>query len=184
MTQQKQKGPNFPTWGKLAAEQGCFTQELAPPRGHRGPILVLGWDGERWQPGFTAARLQAMVERLVGSKTTSASSPVEEENRQGQAVTCRPPWLSGAGSDAGHLAQGVTPPSSPTWPRPGALEGVGLVWPLRWGKRLWFGSKSPGWWRRDRSSLLGPTVAAGGFQLSLSASREGSTTFQEPRKDV
>lgn len=77
----------------------------------------------------------------------------------------------------------VSPPSShhpPTaWSRPGALEGVDLVWPPWWGKRGWPMSKAPGKWRSNWLLLLGPLVATGGFQLSISRAASATTFRQE-----
>ena len=120
----------------------------------------------------------------MGCESTSVSSPVQEESWRGHAFTCRPPWLSGAGSDAGDLAQVVTLPLPP--------RGSG---PARW--RAWAlsgrhgGERSFGPGPNPRGgggaiapSSLGPPVATGDFQLSLSISREGLTTFQHPVKEV
>lgn len=223
VTQQEQKGPNCPTWGNLAADQGCFaspTGSIHP--GHTGlragrnhlleakftcshgaeasilqegvgffPSMGSSWShlggGVGWRAvparlhhgvstgcGGGVGGLQKHLGVFPGARGDVArsdhhvSSPVAERDREQRRLPCAR----------------CHPPSSPTWPRPGALEGVDLVWPPQWGKRFWSRSKSPGRWRSNCPSLLGPTVVTGDFQLLLSISREGSTTFQHPMKEV
>lgn len=101
---------------------------FSPPWGPRSPILVTGLDGERCQPGFTVMGLcKGKGEGFWWAAEALPRLPPCGK-RSGEVTTSRvvPCGSMGRGATPAALRK-TPPPSSPTWPGPDALEGVGLV---------------------------------------------------------